>query len=166
MFRVVSLGNSVFESPCAADRRVIRRVSVADASLSLSLSLLWASRPNPLRPACRLDGIPRRGRGFCGPSPLRPALAGRPGSPQGGRGSAGVLAPCRGVLRGSPGSGLGLIFRALFACFMVCRVLPHAGCLVVLRLVSWFVRVCSWGLSLSAPRGPPVLWGRVVDGWG
>jgi hypothetical protein len=44
-FRVVSLGNSVVESPCAHGAGVIGRVSVADASLSLSLSLrLLASR--------------------------------------------------------------------------------------------------------------------------
>ena len=39
VFRVVSLGNNVFESPCAVGGSVIGRVSVADASLSLSLSL-------------------------------------------------------------------------------------------------------------------------------
>src|SRR5580704_10678777 len=38
-----SLGKSVVESPCAATESVIGRVSVADASLSLSLSL-WARR--------------------------------------------------------------------------------------------------------------------------
>jgi hypothetical protein len=38
--RVSSLGINVFESPCVIDRSVIRRVSVADASLSLSLSLV------------------------------------------------------------------------------------------------------------------------------
>ena len=37
--RVVSLGMNVLESPCASDGSVIGRVSVADASLSLSLSL-------------------------------------------------------------------------------------------------------------------------------
>jgi len=37
--RVFSLGNSVFESRCADGGSVIGRVSVADASLSLSLSL-------------------------------------------------------------------------------------------------------------------------------
>jgi hypothetical protein len=40
VFRVVSLGNSVVESPCAPGGSVIGRVSVADASLSLSLSLV------------------------------------------------------------------------------------------------------------------------------
>jgi len=39
---VVSLGNNVFESPCASGGSFIGRVSVADASLSLSLSL-WDS---------------------------------------------------------------------------------------------------------------------------
>jgi hypothetical protein len=34
------LGNSVVESPCVFDGSVIGRVSVADASLSLSLSLV------------------------------------------------------------------------------------------------------------------------------
>ena len=34
-----SLGNNVLESPCAHGADVIGRVSVADASLSLSLSL-------------------------------------------------------------------------------------------------------------------------------
>ncbi len=67
--RVVSLGNNVLESPCASHASVIGRVSVADASLSLSLSLLWDSSP----------------------SPLRPTLAGRPGSPKGGLGRAGCL---------------------------------------------------------------------------
>jgi hypothetical protein len=37
--RVHSLGNNAVESPCASDGSVIGRVSVADASLSLSLSL-------------------------------------------------------------------------------------------------------------------------------
>jgi hypothetical protein len=36
---VVSLGNNVLESPCVIDGSFIGRVSVADASLSLSLSL-------------------------------------------------------------------------------------------------------------------------------
>jgi hypothetical protein len=36
---VVSFGDNVLESPCAFDKGVIGRVSVADASLSLSLSL-------------------------------------------------------------------------------------------------------------------------------
>jgi hypothetical protein len=40
---VKSLGINVLESPCAHDAGVIRRVSVADASLSLSLSL-WRRR--------------------------------------------------------------------------------------------------------------------------
>jgi len=39
VFRVVSLGNSAVESPCRNDGSFIGRVSVADASLSLSLSL-------------------------------------------------------------------------------------------------------------------------------
>jgi hypothetical protein len=38
-FRVQFHGHSVDESPCVAGRSVIGRVSVADASLSLSLSL-------------------------------------------------------------------------------------------------------------------------------
>jgi hypothetical protein len=37
---VVSFGDSVAESPCASGGSVIGRVSVADASLSLSLSLV------------------------------------------------------------------------------------------------------------------------------
>ena len=37
--RVVSFGDNVLESPCAHGTGVIGRVSVADASLSLSLSL-------------------------------------------------------------------------------------------------------------------------------
>jgi hypothetical protein len=45
-FRVKSLGISVFESPCATGGSVIGRVSVADASLSLSLSLV---EPAPKR---------------------------------------------------------------------------------------------------------------------
>jgi len=39
VFRVVSFGDNVLGSPCVLDRGVIGRVSVADASLSLSLSL-------------------------------------------------------------------------------------------------------------------------------
>jgi hypothetical protein len=69
--RVKSLGISVVESPCAVDESVVGRVSVADASLSLSLSL-WS-------------GLRLSGRS------LRPVLTGRPGCPAGGEGSAGRL---------------------------------------------------------------------------
>jgi len=42
-FRVQFYGHSVDEIPCAAGRSVIGRVSVADASLSLSLSVEWSA---------------------------------------------------------------------------------------------------------------------------
>ncbi len=44
LFRVVSLGNSVHGSLCAGVCGVIGRVSVADASLSLSLSLVESAK--------------------------------------------------------------------------------------------------------------------------
>ena len=69
-----SFGDNVLESPCVTGGSVIGRVSVADASLSLSLSL-WAGR--------RLAARPTR-RGF---SP-------RPAEPQG---SAWSFARCRRV---------------------------------------------------------------------
>jgi hypothetical protein len=61
---VFSLGNSVVESPCAVGGSVIGRVSVADASLSLSLSL-WDGRSLAASPtrrgfAARLAGCKAR----------------------------------------------------------------------------------------------------------
>jgi hypothetical protein len=44
VLRVQYSGHSVFESPCVAEGSFIGRVSVADASLSLSLSLVGFSK--------------------------------------------------------------------------------------------------------------------------
>jgi hypothetical protein len=69
---VVSLGNNAVESPCATGGSVIGRVSVADASLSLSLSLSALRRVGPsVRPFGRPvspkgdngEGWPQLGRG-------------------------------------------------------------------------------------------------------
>jgi len=58
---VVSLGNNVLESPCAVGGSLVGRVSVADASLSLSLSLWsgWRLAARPFRRgiASRLAGL-------------------------------------------------------------------------------------------------------------
>ena len=55
---MVSFGDNVLGSPCASDWGVIGRVSVADASLSLSLSL-WDGRSLAASPL-RRGGIARR----------------------------------------------------------------------------------------------------------
>jgi hypothetical protein len=77
---VFSKGNSAVESLCAAERPLMGRVSVADTSLSLSLSL-WPARPSSAKPARRARkrrrAIPRRGVGFVRPAPPRRAAPSR-----------------------------------------------------------------------------------------
>jgi len=94
---VHSLGNNVLESPCLHGAGVIGRVSVADASLSLSLS---GSSPSPLRPALAgRPGSPQGGLGRAGrlgSRSLRRSLSRRPGSPEGGNGSRGLQTHCCG----------------------------------------------------------------------
>ena len=124
VFRVHSLGNSAVESRCVKDASVIGRVSVADASLSLSLS----------RSSRRL-----------GASSLA-ALVGR-----------GLLGRAPGLVSRAYAAHFWVSFARNSARYLTCRVLPHAGCMVAMRLVSRHIRARSWGPSLSAPRGPPVL---------
>lgn len=74
LFRVVSLGNSVSESPSVSGVSVIRRVSVAGARLSLWVSWRPAAKPFHHGKALRYAGLEVRLPEFCRPRSVK-ALA-------------------------------------------------------------------------------------------